>query len=151
MSCKKCGKNTEIVNKHFGLCLVCNNRRLEDRKVSLPKVEKLVHSGKKPNRVQISIERDEEFYLECFNNSNHICEECGTPLPTEFRDEKGRVIARWRYSHIFPKSIYPELRHEVSNINHLCLIHHIQWDHGDKTSMKIYEINRKKFPNKFRI
>ena len=150
MCCSKCGKGKEIINKHFKLCLVCNNMRLEDRKVSGIKVEKISHSKKKPNKVQISIEKDEEFYLECFNSSNHVCEECGAQLPTEFRDEKGKVLARYRYSHIFPKSVYPELRHEISNINHLCLIHHIQWDHGDKTVMKIYELNRKKFPNKFR-
>ncbi len=147
MCCNKCGENKEIVNKHFVLCLKCNNGRLESRKVSNKKIEKISHSPKKVNKTQVKIDEDEEFYLECFKLSNHICEECGIQLPTEFRDDKGRVIARWRYSHILPKSIYPELRHDTSNINHLCLIHHIQWDHGDKTVMNIYEINRKKFPN----
>lgn len=147
MCCSKCGKDKEIVNKHFGLCLVCNSMRLESRKSTNVRVERILHSPKVVNKVQVKIDEDEEFYLQCFNLSNHVCEECGTPLPTEFRDEKGKVIARYRYSHILPKSIYPELRHNTSNINHLCLVHHIQWDHGDKTVMSIYEINRKKFPN----
>lgn len=147
MCCKKCGKDREIVNKHFGLCLICNNERLSGRKVENNNIVRIPHGISTTNKVQIAIDLDEKFYLECFNNSNHECEECGAPLPTEFRDEKGKVTARWRYSHILPKSVYPEFRHDTRNINHLCLIHHIQWDHGDKTTMKIYGINRKKFPN----
>jgi len=150
MSCYKCKKDKEIVNKHFGLCLTCNEERLNRRKVDNKTVERISHSMKTTNRTQVAIDEDEEFYLKCFNNSNHECEECGKQLPTEFRDEKGKVIARWRYSHILPKSVYPEMRHNTENINHLCLVHHIQWDHGDKTTMKIYGINSKKFPNNLR-
>jgi hypothetical protein len=85
---------------------------------------------------------DEAFYQECFDLSNHKCEECGVQLPTEFRNDEGKVNARWRYSHIVAKSIAPELRHDTNNINHLCLKHHTQWDHGDKKSMKIYDGNK---------
>lgn len=93
--------------------------------------------------------KDEAFYEECFNVSNHKCEECGTNLPTEFRDSEGNVNARWRYSHIVAKSIAPELRHEVNNINHLCLKHHTQWDHADRENMKIYEKNKERYPKYF--
>lgn len=150
MSCNKCEKDKELVNKHFGLCLSCNNERLSSRKIKIEPKNRIPHSVKVVNKVQEKIELDEKFYFECFKLSNHQCEECGVQLPTDFSDEKGKVLVRFRYSHIFPKSVYPELRHNTSNINHLCLVHHIQWDHGDKTTMKIYELNRKKFPNKFR-
>ena len=150
MSCSKCGENRELVNKHFKLCLICNNERLSSNKMNKPVINRLTYSPKTVNKTQDKIGEDEKFYLECFNLSNHECEECGKPLPTEFRDENGKVIARWRYSHILPKSIYPELRHNVENINHLCLIHHTQWDHGDKTTMKIYNLNSKKFPNQLK-
>jgi hypothetical protein len=149
MCCNKCGKDLEIVNKHFGLCFFCNQIRLQYNKVASKPVERIIHSKKQVNKTQRKIDEDEEFYLLCFNNSNHICEECGSPLPTDFKDPSGKIIARYRYSHILPKSIYPELRHRLENINHLCLIHHIQWDHGDKTTMKIYSLNCKKFHNNF--
>jgi hypothetical protein len=146
MCCKKCGQDRFIVNKHFSLCGICNSERLSNNKPT-HKVEKIKRGGVKINKMQVNINADENFYLECFNLSNHECEECGAPLPNEFRDSNGKVNARWRYSHILSKSIYPELRHNVKNINHLCLKHHTQWDHGDKKNMKIYELNKLKFPN----
>ena len=85
----------------------------------------------------------------CFNQSNHKCEECGKQLPTEFRNEEGKIIARWRYSHIVAKSIAPELRHDTNNINHLCLDHHTQWDFGNKDEMKVYTKNAQKLPKYF--
>lgn len=91
--------------------------------------------------------RDEELYLESFNSSNHECEECGTSLPNEFRDEDQKIIARWRYSHIIPKSIAPDLRHSVENINNLCLNCHSEWENGFKAGMRIFAKNLKKFPN----
>lgn len=92
---------------------------------------------------------DELFYEQCFNQSNHRCEECDKQLPEKFRDEDGKIIARYRYSHIIPKSIAPELRHEIKNINHLCLNDHGKWENGDKASMKIYEKNKRIFPRYF--
>lgn len=147
MDCINCDKGRQVVNSHFKLCSICNNERLNKRKETSVPIERIIHSKKQSNRVQMKIDEDEKFYLECFNNSDHKCEECGIQLPTEFHDINGKVIARWRYSHILPKSVYPELRHSVDNINHLCLIHHTQWDHGDKTVMKVYKLNSKKFPN----
>lgn len=144
MDCKNCGFNRLIVNKHFNLCFKCNNERLSSTKKFPLKKVNLPH---KVNKVKLKIDKDEEFYLECFNLSNHLCEECGIQLPTTFKNESGKIIARWRYSHILPKSIFSELRHNITNINHLCLTHHFQWDHGDKTIMNIYQSNRKKFPN----
>jgi len=94
--------------------------------------------------MQSAIDKDEEFYKECFDQSDHRCEECGKRLNDEFRDDDGRVIARWRYSHIIPKSIAPRLRHIVLNINHLCLEHHEMWENGDKESMNIFEKNQER-------
>ena len=165
MSCSNCNKELEIVNKYFKLCQRCNNLRLHDNEFG--KVYKNVLESNKSRRSAIispgnkrskslfssvikivkdsKLELDEAFYEECFKNSDHKCEECGINLPTEFRSEDGRVIARWRYSHIVAKSIAPELRHNIDNINHLCLVHHTQWDHGDRKNMKIFTENCKKF------
>lgn len=95
------------------------------------------------------LELDEEFYKECFDNSSHKCEECNCDLPTNFRNEDGFIEARWRYSHIIPKSIAPELRHDINNINHLCLSDHQEWENGDRESMRIYDENSKKFGKYF--
>ena len=150
MSCKKCKKDYKIVNKYYGLCLSCNNERLHGSKYG--KTYNGIKRSRKSNsndeaklRRQKRIDADEVFYEKCFNMSDHKCEECGVNLPTEFRDEEGRVIARWRYSHIIAKSIAPELRHDVNNINHLCIECHTKWDFGDKKSMRIYAKNAKRF------
>lgn len=176
MKCKKCSQDKPIMNKFHGLCLECNNERLHgskygkqykglqnnskpwraakkpkkfrNKKKDKPKKSLFVKQLKEKDTISM-IEKDEKFYEECFNNSNHKCEECGCNLPTDFRDENGKIIARWRYSHIIPKSIAPKLRHLIKNINHLCLKHHMQWENGDKENMKIYSENAKKFPNYF--
>lgn len=95
------------------------------------------------------IVQDEIFYEKCFNTFYHKCEECSQPQPTEFRNEEGKVIARYRYSHIIPKSIAPELRHDINNINDLCVSCHGEWENGEQKKMRIYEKNSKKFPNYF--
>jgi hypothetical protein len=166
MNCKECKQTKPIVNKHFGLCLECNNIRLHGSKHG--KQHKFTNTKRTPLRSRKNksnslfsnlepkkkasttrLELDEQFYLRCFEKSNHRCEECGKRLPTEFRDSEGNVNARWRYSHIVAKSIAPELRRNEDNINHLCQEHHTQWDHGDRKVMKIYEKNAAKFPRYF--
>lgn len=161
--CLCCCKEKKIVNSFFQMCRECNTARLKEEKqekVSEPLFnKKVIEKGlfvtltgtinkekglfEKPkvDKTKNAIEADEKFYEECFNNSDHRCEECGIDLPDTFRDDNGKVIARWRYSHIIPKSINPSLRHNINNINHLCLKHHQMWDFGNKKSMKIYVKN----------
>ena len=168
MKCKKCGLEKPIVNKHFGLCRGCNNERLYGSKYgkSYADVKKkrkspyglksssedkvkgslFVSDRIKGDKKKSMIERDELFYEKCFNMSDHKCEECGKQLPTAFRDDSGKVVARWRYSHIIPKSIASELRHDVNNINHLCLECHMRWENGDKENMNIFAENSERFP-----
>jgi hypothetical protein len=172
MECKNCNQSLHIVNKHFKLCADCNNMRLHgskfgkqynstkvERKPLRTNVRRLksdsnrmnhVIVGAKPKTTKQKISEDEAFYEQCFNLSDHQCEECGCNLPTDFRDEDGRVTARWRYSHIIPKSIAPNLRHDINNINHLCITDHQEWENGDRESMKIYKNNKKAFPNFFK-
>lgn len=167
--CLCCGREKKIVNSFFQMCLECNSARLKENKpekvkepVNKIKVPKsglfTAFTGKskkseslftksKPNKTKGNIDLDEEFYEKCFNLSDHICEECDASLPDVFRDENGKVIARWRYSHIIPKSIAPNLRHFIKNINHLCLICHEKWENGDKSNMKIFAKNLLLFPD----
>lgn len=164
--CQGCQKNVRIVNKFHKLCLECNNLRLygnkfgkqykntlkskplliKPKKRQINKNNKLSHKVKEPIRLTM-LEKDELFYEELFNMSDHKCEECSKALPTNFRDEDGKIVARWRYSHIIPKSIAPKLRHSKKNINHLCLEHHSEWENGDKKGMNIYNKNKLRFPN----
>lgn len=171
-TCKKCGENRFIENKHFFLCRNCNKDRLRvnkdsnsllryiDTKNKKQQLKTVVLKKKEPSKKSLfsllsskrkttkeKILDDENFYLECFNLSDHRCEECNTQLPEEFSDSSGKVIARWRYSHIVPKSIAPELRHNTENINHLCLECHGKWENGNKAEMSIFESNFKRFPN----
>lgn len=151
MACKSCGKNNKIVNSHFELCFICNSNRLKNNKKKNDYDKSYFVKrdlGKKPSKKN-KIEKDEKFYEICFNNSNHKCEECNVDLPNVFRGDDGRIVARWRYSHIIPKSIAPKLRHVLKNINHLCLKHHMQWENGDKENMRIYRKNKKRLPMYF--
>lgn len=159
--CTKCNSKSKIVNHHYQLCLTCNNLRLktskEQKAVSiykLPHLEKTsIKTKKKASKTKTSstkvnqLKLDEQFYEECFNVSNHKCEECGQQLPDQFRSESGKINARWRYSHIIPKSIAPQLRHDINNINHLCLTCHSRWENGDKQNMNIFGENLTRFPN----
>ena len=136
--CKNCKQQKKLVNSFHGLCSFCNNKRLEDAKNSKPcnhnkiergalktdanRIERNVASGVKPTKKKNNKTKD------------------------EFLDPSGKVNARYRYSHIIPKSISPELRHSIDNINHLCMSCHQKWDFGDKKSMKIYPKNKAKFP-----
>tara|TARA_R110000744_G_C19308962_1_gene556506 strand:+ start:959 stop:1480 length:522 start_codon:yes stop_codon:yes gene_type:complete len=173
MSCSKCKKDKPIKNAFHKLCLECNSKRLEAKKepkstiyinkkekssrIKEPRIKRKVEStasikqkrGRKKMNKNFNL--DELFYEECFNScKDHSCEECGNKLPTEFRNDDGKVIARFRYSHIIAKSIAPDLRHIINNINHLCISCHTKWDFGDKKSMNIYNKNRERFPNRLK-
>ena len=156
MKCNECN-NEGIVNAHFKLCQPCNNMRLHGNKYGKQKSP----IGKSKNKRRKSLftkkvkedkglttrEKDVILYEAVFNESDHKCEECCDQLNTVFKDQKGFVNWIWTYSHIIQKSIAPELRHQVNNINRLCMKCHTKWESGKKTEMKIYEKNKKRFPN----
>lgn len=157
--CVECG-SPYVVNKKFKLCGKCNNIRLhggsckKDRKPI--KIKACLPGGgfiKQSKRGVVTrtrvIDRDEQTYEKVFNSKPNYCEECQRLLPDTFRDDEGRVIQRSQFSHIVPKSIAPELRHNPEAINRLCINCHSEWEHGDKKGMRIYASNSKKFPNYF--
>ena len=155
--CKKCNierlgssKPNKIIKhtKEKRKSLRTNDTRFK-RSVGGDKTYKIAYGGDKRSKSLNTLTLDEIFYEECFNNSDHKCEECGRELPKKFRNDDGKIVARFRYSHIIPKSVAPELRHNPDNMNHLCFEHHFQWEFGDKKSMKIYKKNKEKFPSRF--
>lgn len=174
MICKKCNKPRVIVNKFWQMCQGCNNTRIHGNPFgkihsfivinpSVLKTYPKLTSGKKKRKQKKSLfapetkvrekinlyEADSDFYRKCFETFNGYCENCGTEQPDECEDENGKVINRWRYSHIIPKSIAQELRHKVYNINDLCLKCHMEWENGNKEKMNIYKGNCDTFPNRF--
>lgn len=63
--------------------------------------------------------KDDEFFESAYKFYKHgdgwmHCLECGIPIKDE----------RWSIHHLFPKSIYPEVRHEIGNVVPLCRTHH---------------------------
>ena len=134
-TCSKCGNRRLIVNKTHNLCWQCNQIRLhgdnKKRKV------------KKTNINAKAIQKDEEFYEKIFYLKPCRCENCGKPLPTKFRDENGKIIARYQYSHVLSKGAYPQYRYEEWNIMKNCLKCHQQWDFGVKQDMPIYNKYKK--------
>lgn len=86
------------------------------------------------------IKLDEITYKEVFDKSNHHCEECGSFLGDVF-SYLGKVLNRWRYSHILPKGLYGKCRNDARNFNNLCLLCHQKWEFGKKEDMIIYEKN----------
>jgi hypothetical protein len=178
MECIKCKRNP-VSNSWFKLCRTCNRVRLEGDKLNkstkyiskenkplkspsndFNRIKHIVDKGNQKNKISHKVssgegkltakQKDELLYERVFNNSNHKCENCNTSLPKEFRNSDGKVEARYRYSHIIPKSIAPELRHEDKNINNLCLKCHQDWEYGNKTEMNIFKENYSRYPSYFK-
>ncbi len=154
----ECGRSgVVIVNKKYKLCSDCNRKRIDGQ--SPEKKQKEVQNFLSPARSSLKSSRpigtskrsqearkekirlDEEFYEEIWNDKPHFCEECDIFLGDEFRDDNGKVINKFRYSHILGKGAYPMLRRNKRNINLLCLVHHNEWEHGVQEDMKIYKTN----------
>jgi len=139
--CNKCGKDRFLVNKKYQLCDDCNYERLhnETRYQTFKRKSKI----RKPmsDKTKNIIAKDELAYEYWFNNKLQVCEECDEKLPNVFRDKNGKVVARYRYSHIITKASRPDLRYHRLNCNILCLECHRQWETGDRRSMKIFESN----------
>ena len=103
--CRKCGKNRIIVNKHFYLCEQCNNIRLESKK-------------------DTKCTGELEIFEEIWKEREHLCVNCGRYL--------GEELNICFFSHIKPKSIYPELRLNKDNIELNCFDCHFEHEFGIK-------------------
>jgi hypothetical protein len=116
-----------------------DNSRTNKLYNSRKKVKKTTVKNDKNNLLQL----DEEVYFKVFSSRPSFCEECGKGLPDQFRDDDGKVIARWQYSHILSKGAYKELRHNESNFQRLCFQCHQIYEFGDRTKMKTYNETQK--------
>lgn len=134
--CSRCDKKRLIVNKTHNLCEDCNHIRLHGKTKIKSSFQKSKGVG---NKRKNQIEKDEETYEEVFREKPYKCENCGAPLPTKFRDEEGKVIARFQYSHILSKGAWPQYRNKSWNIMKNCLSCHGEWDFGEKQQMPVYK------------
>ena len=75
---------------------------------------------------------NERFYKYCWEHKVPMCEECGKPL---------RNYSATFVSHILTRGAFPEMAHDIRNVNILCFDHHKQWETGDKEEMRIYKKN----------
>ena len=154
--CSKCENDRIIVNRKHFLCQICNYQRLhpedENNGSGFKQTAIKVNPNYKPKQKTAikktpskkglkQIKDDEKTYEIVHALKPCLCEECGAGLPIEFRNEEGKVNARFQYSHILSKGSHPEFRENVLNFNKLCLSCHTMWENGDKTSMKIYHKN----------
>ncbi len=135
------------------MCNKCNSDRKnsgkEDHSVKVFKSALSTNIGLSRGRIKgrggkanAAISRDNAFYKSLWESKAHYCEECGVYLGDDFSDENGRVIDRFRYSHILSKGAYPMFRHNPMNMNLLCLKDHERW-HKRDVSMNIFDANSK--------
>ena len=85
---------------------------------------------------------DELIYEKVFKAKPNRCEECGVELSDVFRNEDGRIVDRFRFSHILSKGAFPEYRHCEWNFRLYCLQCHQKWEFGDRKSMKSYTTSK---------
>jgi len=91
----------------------------------------------------VKIRKDNETYKLVWMSRPHNCEECDVFLGDDFDDVNGKVIDRFRYSHILTKGAFPEHRHNIMNFNLLCLKCHEEWENGAKEKMSIWDKNER--------
>lgn len=88
-------------------------------------------SPKAQKRARETIQKDNEFYEDIWNEREHVCAECGRDL--------GDQISKYFMAHIWGKGANANVfRWDKRNIVLLCPDHHNQLDCSDKTEMKIY-------------
>lgn len=141
--CTKCNKSLPIANKKYNLCFDCNFKRLHNG--LSPRqyyyVKQKESSLKRFKKTKNDIEKMEEVYEQVFNNKPPFCEECRKPLSKIFRNSKGKVVDKFRFSHILPKSIYSKYKYNSLNFNLLCFDCHATWENGSRHSMRIWKQN----------
>jgi len=141
--CKSCGKKQYIVNKKHLLCTICNQEKIHKK----PYIEIIKEKQQryKQNQVKRSLKMIDEMdltYEKVFNQASKplCCAECGRKLNQNLR-ENGKIIDRFRFSHILPKSKYPEFKYDTRNFFILCFKCHQKWEFGgdkEKIAMKIW-------------
>lgn len=79
-------------------------------------------------------EENERFYRFCWQHKPHICEECMKPL---------KEYSATYISHIISRGSDARIAYDARNVNILCFNCHLKWENGNRTSMRIYNANKK--------
>lgn len=79
------------------------------------------------------LKANDRFYHYMWENKPHQCEECQKPL----KNYSSAFI-----SHILSRGAFPEMAHDVRNVNILCFNHHNQWENGERKIMRIFPKNQ---------
>jgi len=76
-----------------------------------------------------AVKLDRQFYVEVWEASPHICQNCGCKLP--------QVPSTFNFHHLLPKSKYPQFRYTPENIMILCADCHSQAETNESRLPKV--------------
>ncbi len=117
--CRKCGRETVIVNKTHCLCDSCNYKRLHN---GLSRFEYNLAARKTIHQARRKSTGEAQLFKEIWMERPHICSHCGRQLSSPMR--------AGYFSHIHSKGARPDLRLCKDNIELLCLECHARHEFG---------------------
>lgn len=117
--CRKCGRETVIVNKTRCLCDSCNYKRLHN---GLSRFEYKLVTGRKLCQTRRKNTGEAQLFKEIWAERPHVCAHCGRQLSDPMR--------AGYFSHIHSKGARPDLRLCKDNIELLCLECHSRHEFG---------------------
>ena len=117
--CRRCGRETVIVNRTHCLCDSCNYRRLHN---GLSRLEYKLAVKRPSSQTRRKCTGEAELFKEIWAERAHICSHRGRQLPSPMRVGY--------FSHIHSKGARPDLRLCKDNIELLCLECHARHEFG---------------------
>lgn len=135
-TCYLCGAEDVPIVVRAGHCQRCRDEINKEKKKERKRVKEDVQHGldqifKNKNK---NANADSRFYkriLDKWETDGELyCKECGIPI----EEPSASNVA-----HILSRGAFPQLRHDPENVICLCFDCHFQLDHGDPTTMELYD------------